>query len=155
MTDATHDRATPPGLPDPVYDAAFYADIPAKRLFAFLVDTVLIGLLTLLIVPFTAFTAVFYLPFLWLLVSLGYRIVTLAGGSATPGMRLAAIEMRTHRGERFDLATAAAHTVIYSVAFSMVLPQVISVILMLTTARRQGLPDLALGTVALNRAARR
>jgi hypothetical protein len=70
-------------------------------------------------------------------------------------MRLAAIEMRTHRGERFDLATAAVHTVIYSVAFSLVQQQVISIVLMLTTARRQGLPDLALGTAALNRAARR
>jgi uncharacterized RDD family membrane protein YckC len=155
MTDATQDRAEPWGLPSPDQHPEFYAEIPAKRLIAFVVDTVLIGLITLAIVPFTAFTAIFYLPFLMLIVSLTYRTLTLAGGSATLGMRLAAIEMRTHRGERFDLATAAVHTVIYSVAFSMVLPQVISIVLMLTTARRQGLPDLALGTAALNRAARR
>ena len=51
------------GLPSPEVYPEFYADIPAKRLFAFVVDAVLIGLITLLIVPFTAFTALFFLPF--------------------------------------------------------------------------------------------
>ena len=141
------------GLPSPDLHAEFYADVPAKRLIAFLVDTLLICLITALIVPFTAFSALFFLPFLAMVVGFVYRTATLAGGSATPGMRLVAIELRNHRGERFDLATAAAHTLIYSVALSMVLPQALSVLLMLTTARRQGLPDLALGTAAINRAA--
>ena len=154
MTDASPSRDALWGLPDPDRYPEFYADVPVKRLVAFVVDTLLIGLITVVLIPFTAFTAVFYLPLLALLVSLAYRILTLAGGSATPGMRLVAIEMRTHRGEKFDLATAAAHTALYSVALSMVLPQVISVVLMLTTARRQGLHDMALGTAALNRAAR-
>lgn len=154
MSHVQTDRAQPWDLPDPERYPEFYADIPAKRLIAFLVDMLLIGLITVALIPFTAFTALFYLPLLGLVVSFAYRTLTLARGSATPGMRLVAIELRTHRGERFDLVTAAAHTLIYSVAISMVLPQVISVALMLITPRRQGLPDLALGTAAVNRAAR-
>ncbi|MEM1427953.1 MAG: RDD family protein [Pseudomonadota bacterium] len=140
-----------PHLPHPVRDAAFYESVPAKRLAAWVVDSVLILALTLLVLPLTLFTAVFYFPFLWLVLSFAYRTVTLAQGSATWGMRFMGIEMRTFRGERFALADAAAHTAIYSVCMAFVVPQVASIVLMLTTPRGQGLPDFALGTVALNR----
>lgn len=141
-------------LPDPAVSPEFYADVPMKRLVAFLVDSLLIGLIVAAILPFTLFLGLFILPFLILVVSLVYRTLTLAGGSATFGMRLAAIEFRTHRGQRFDFITALVHTVIYAVAFSMVFPQILSVALMLLTPRKQGLSDLALGSVAVNRTAR-
>ncbi|HSG55282.1 MAG TPA: RDD family protein, partial [Paracoccaceae bacterium] len=48
---------------------------------------------------------------------------------------------------------AVAHTLGLSISFAMPLLQVVSIILMLTTARKQGLTDHLLGTVALNRAA--
>lgn len=140
-------------LPDPDRHAEFYADIPLKRGIAWLVDMVLIAVLTVLIVPLTAFTALFYLPVLFLCVNFGYRVVTLARSSATPGMRLMAIHMRTARGEPFGLAEAVLHTLGYTLSIGMMLPQVASVILMLSSARAQGLTDLILGTVALNRAA--
>jgi uncharacterized RDD family membrane protein YckC len=111
--------------------------------------------LTLLIVPFTAFTALFFLPLLYLVVNVTYRIATLSGGSATPGMRLVAIELRTRHGERLDLPHAALHSLGYAVSVAMVLPQVVSVALMLSTPRGQGLSDLVLGTAAINRPARR
>ena len=139
-------------LPDPDRDAEFYADVPVKRALAWIVDSILIAVLTVVAVPLTAFTALFYLPVLWLVIGLAYRIVTLTRGSATPGMRLVGIEFRTHRGERFGLPEAALHTAIYSVCVSFVIPQIVSIVLILATARRQGLPDLALSTVALNRA---
>ena len=139
------------GLPDPIRSADLYADVPLKRLGAWLVDSVLIAGLCLLAIPFTAFTAIFFLPALWLLVGLAYRILTLARRSATPGMRLMAIELRTHRGERFGLADAAVHTALYTLCMSLVFPQVLSIVAMLVTARGQSLPDLALGTAALNR----
>ena len=141
------------GLPDPELHAQFYADVPAKRFFAWVIDSVLIALLTLVAVPFTAFTALFYLPVLWLLVGVAYRIVTLTRGSATPGMSLMAIEFRTHRGERLDLTTATLHTLLYSVFIGVMVLQVVSIVLMLTTPRRQGLHDHLLGTAAINRAA--
>ena len=141
------------GLPDPDTKPEFYADVASKRLIAWIVDTVLIVLITALIVPFTAFTALFFLPVLATIVSLVYRTVTLASRSATPGMRLVALEFRTQDGKRFDLGMAAIHTIAYTVSFSMVFPQVVSIILMLTSARAQGLTDHVLGTAALNRAA--
>jgi uncharacterized RDD family membrane protein YckC len=139
-------------LPDPVREAEFYADVPLKRGLAWLVDAILIALLVALAIPFTAFTALFYLPALWLVVGLAYRIVSIAKGSATPGMRLAGIEFRTHRGERFGAAEAALHTLIYSVCMAFFLPQIVSVVLMFVSPRAQGLADLALGSVAINRA---
>ncbi len=142
-----------PGLPDPELHAEFYADVPLKRFLAFIVDTILIVVITILLIPLTAFTALFYLGFLALVVSFGYRTLTLASRSATPGMRLIAIEFRDHRGDRFDFGSAFLHTLLFTVSMSMVVPQVISIILMLTSARRQGLSDMFMGTAAINRTA--
>lgn len=138
-------------LPDPHFQAEFYADVPMKRLVAWIFDTVVITLLCLLILPFTAFTALFFFPLFFLVVGSAYRIVTLANRSATWGMRLMSIEMRSLQAERFGLGTALVHTVLYSLSMAFVVPQVISIVLMLTTPRAQGLSDLFLGTVALNR----
>ncbi len=142
------------GLPDPVTQAEFYTDVTFKRLIAFIVDSLLILLISVAIVPFTAFTAVFFFPVLGFFVSLIYRSVSLANSSATPGMRLMGIEFRTINGERMTLGLAVAHTVIFMVSLSMVVPQVISIILMLTGTRGQSLGDLMLGVAAINRAAR-
>jgi uncharacterized RDD family membrane protein YckC len=89
------------------------------------------------------------------MVSLAYRTLTIAAASATPGMRLMAIEFRNLRGERFDLTTAFIHTVLFTLSISFGLPQVISVILMLVTGRKQGLTDHFLGTAVINRTALR
>ncbi|SMX42309.1 RDD family protein [Actibacterium lipolyticum] len=141
------------GLPDPDIHADFYADVPFKRLIAWIVDTLVILLLTAVIVPFTAFTGLFFLPLLAAVVSFAYRTITMTGKSATWGMRLVAIEFRTRTGQRFDLGTAVMHTFLYSVFFSFLIPQVASIILILTGPRRQALHDLLLGTAAVNRAA--
>lgn len=139
-------------LPDPDRQAEFYADVPVKRLVAWLIDSVLILGLCLVLLPFTVFTALFFFPLYYLVLGFAYRVVTLATGSATLGMRLMALEMRTARGERLDLPVAALHTLFYSLSLSLMVPQVISGVLMLTTARAQGLGDMVLGTVAMNRA---
>lgn len=141
------------GLPDPDRHPGFYDNVPQKRLLAFIVDSIVVGVLTLLIVPFTAFTAIFFLPLLAMVVNFIYRTLTIASHSATWGMRLAGIELRTHRGEHLDFVTAAAHTFLFSLFLGMLLPMVISAGLMLGTSRRQGLHDMVLGTAALNRAA--
>jgi uncharacterized RDD family membrane protein YckC len=141
-------------LPDPYYQSEFYADVPLKRGLAWIVDMVLIGIVTLLIIPFTAFTALFFLPVLFLMVSFTYRVWSLAARSATPGMRLFAIEFRDRTGRKFDLATAFLHTLGYTLTIATLLLQVLSIGLMVSSARRQGLSDLVLGTVAINRPAR-
>jgi uncharacterized RDD family membrane protein YckC len=139
------------GLPDPDTHAAFYEDVVLKRFLAWIVDTVLIALLTLVAIPLTFFAGLFFIVPLFLLVSFAYRTVTIARVSATPGMQLAGIEFRNFRGERFDTPTAALHTAAYLIMSTIFVIQIVSIILMLTTARRQGLHDLALGTAAVNR----
>lgn len=141
-------------LPDPEYQADFYTGVPFKRGMAWIVDTVLTVILTALIVPFTAFTALFFLPFLYLVVNLFYRWISLSRSSATPGMRLAAIEFRRADGRMFDVGTAFMHTLGYSVSVAFVLPQLLSIAMMLLGPRGQGLTDTVLGTVAMNKSAR-
>lgn len=141
-------------LPDPVLQEEFYADTPMKRLFAWIVDMVLICLICVVILPFTAFTGLFFFPFLVLVVGFIYRVVTLANGSATLGMHLMSIEFRTGTGNKLGLTEAFFHTLGYSISMSIPIIQVISVIMMLTSPRKQGLSDMVLSTVLINKPAR-
>jgi uncharacterized RDD family membrane protein YckC len=147
MTTMTH------ALPDPFSQSEFYADIPVKRFFAWLVDATLIFLICLIALPFTAFLGLFFFPLMWLFLGFLYRWTTIANGSATWGMRLVAIELRGPTGARLDAGTAFAHTLIYTVAMGTFVLQLLSVALILVSARRQSLADHLLGTVAINRAA--
>jgi len=139
------------GLPDPTRKPEFYAGVPMKRLISWVLDLVVIIGLCLLILPFTAFTGVFFFPFLMLVVGFFYRWFTLAGGSATLGMRIMAIEFRDHEGLKFRSGTALGHTIGYSLSVAMAPAQLISVILMLVTDKGQGLTDMVLGTTAINK----
>lgn len=141
-------------LPDPDHQAEFYADVPIKRALAWVVDAIVIAIITMIVVPFTLFLSLFFLPALYLTISFLYRTISLARHSATPGMRLMAIEFRDRTGAKFDLGTAFLHTLGYTLTISTLLPQLLSMGLMLTTARGQGLTDLVLGTVAINKPAR-
>jgi len=141
-------------LPDPILQADFYADTPMKRLFAWLVDMVIILVLSAAVIPFTAFTGIFFFPFLVLVIGFAYRVITLTGGSATIGMRLLAIQLRNQHGDKFGLGEAALHTLGYSISVGIPLVQVISVVLMLTTSRKQGLTDMVMGSVVINKPAK-
>ncbi|MEY8827741.1 RDD family protein [Sedimentitalea sp. XS_ASV28] len=138
-------------LPDPDRQPEFYASVPVKRLLAWIIDMLVILLLCLVGVLLTAFVGAFFFGFLWLILSFCYRVVTLANDSATWGMRFVGIEIRTADGNRLDLPMALAHTAGYTVSIALPLLQVISIVMMLTGARGQGLTDAFLGTVALNR----
>ena len=141
-----------PGLPDPEARPEFYQGVPVKRGLAWLVDSVLVGLLTSIVAVFTV-VGLFVWPFLFLLVGFLYRWVTIANGSATLGMRLFSVEFRDHDGYRFDTATAFLHTAGYSVSVAFLPLQLISIALMLISHRGQGLTDHILGTTAIHRAA--
>ena len=140
-------------LPDPERQPEFYADVPVKRLIAWVIDTLLTVLACLAILPFTAFVGIFFFPVLMLSVGLAYRIVTIARGSATWGMRLVAIEFRDRAGRRFDLSLATLHSLGFTFSVAVPIFQLVSIVLMLTTPRGQGLSDHVLGTVAVNRRA--
>ncbi|WP_412105114.1 RDD family protein [Sulfitobacter sp. D35] len=139
--------------PDPQTQAQFYRDVPLKRLLAWVVDTLVTLLACVVILPFTAFTGLFFFPALYVTVNFIYRVVTLANRSATWGMRLFAVEIRQANGERLDATTALMHTIGYAVSWAVAPLQLISVVMMACTERKQGLSDHALGTVAINRRA--
>ena len=140
-------------LPDPEYHAEMYRDIPTKRLLAWVVDSLVIALLTAVLVPLTFFTALFYIPLLVVIVSFLYRWWSLAANSATPGMRFMAVELRNGSGERLSNAEALLHTAGYQLSITIVPLQLISIVLMLVSARKQGLTDHVLDTAMLNRQA--
>ena len=138
-------------LPDPRVQPEFYADVTFKRLLAWIADAILISLLTVVFVLFTAFTALLVIGFVTLTISLLYRWLTISAWSATPGMRLVSIQLRNHRGEKLDAGTAFVHSALFLVLKSFVIPQLISIAMMLFTERGQSLHDAFTGVVALNR----
>lgn len=140
-------------LPDPDYQAEFYSAVAPKRLVAWVIDSILIFSLCLLVVLLTAFVGLFIWPLLYLVIGFLYRTVTIANGSATLGMRFVGIELRDLSGRRLDTGQAVLHTAGYSISLAIPILQVVSVIMMLTTARGQGLSDALLGTAMLNRRA--
>ena len=143
------------GLPEPDFQAEFYDGVVAKRFFAWIIDMIVVAILTTVAVVGTLFLAVFILLLVWLSIDAVYRTVTLANGSATPGMRVMGLEMRDRSGRRFDLAHAGLHTLGYLMSMAIFPAQIVSIVRMMTGARRQGLTDLVIGTAAINRPAER
>ncbi|MBO6882923.1 MAG: RDD family protein [Marivita sp.] len=142
---------TYPNLPDPMVQPEFYDSVPIKRGLAWVIDAALILALVVPIVVMTLFIALWFLPLLFFVVGFIYRVATLTGGSATWGMRLMSIEFRDSRGEHFDFSQAFMHTLGYTVSMSIFPLQLISIAMMFLTERGQGLTDMLLGTVAINR----
>ena len=147
----------PAALPDPVADAAFYDGVPLRRLLAFLIDAALIfGLAVIVIGVLTILTLGLALPLaglLSLLIAFGYRWVTLAAHSATLGMAFLGIELRNRAGGRLTSGEAAVHTGLFLMLMASILGWIATVLAILATERGQGIPDLLLGTVAINRPA--
>jgi len=61
------------------------------------------------------------------------------------------IEFRTRTGERFDTGLALLHTAMFYGWSALGFMQLLSVGLMIGTARKQSLSDLILGSAAINR----
>jgi uncharacterized RDD family membrane protein YckC len=143
-----------------VYDAAarpeLFDGILSKRIVAFVVDAVLIvalmipAMLLVLILGFVTLGIGWLLfPPLFAVVALGYVALTLGGPlSATIGMRLADVEMRTWSGQKMFPLLAIMHALIFWFSVGILTPLILLVGLF--TERRQLLHDLMLGVVALN-----
>ncbi|MCR8546235.1 RDD family protein [Salipiger sp. P9] len=140
-------------LPDPVRQSAFYESVAIKRALAWVIDSIIVALLVMLALVLTFFVGAFVFFALWMVISFGYRVATIASGSATWGMRMMAIEFRDWRGQKLDLGQAFLHTLGYTVSVAVAPLQIVSMICMIATERGQGLTDLVLGTVALNKRA--
>lgn len=140
-------------LPDPNRQPEFYQSVTTKRFLAWLFDIAFISLLCTVAIVLTLGLGVLILALIYAVVSFVYRVVTIANSSATLGMRFMGVELRDAFGERMDTGKAVAHTAGYFVSMAFPVLQIISVIMMLTGARGQGLTDTLLGTVMINRRA--
>lgn len=140
-------------IPDPATQPDFYTDVPVKRLIAWSIDMAIVLLICLLILPFTAFTGIFFIPLLIASVYFCYRLITMIRSSATPGMRIMAIEFMSLTGERLDPIRATWMS--FGLTMCIVFPifMVVSSVLMMISVRGQGLVDMMLGVVVINRRA--
>lgn len=143
--------ATAYALPDPAIRPDVYDGVTIKRGIAWVIDFAMIAVLCALALPFTAFLGVFFFPLMMLVIGFFYRWFTIAGGSATWGMRMMSIELREADGGKLSSGTALAHTLGYSISVAMAPLQLISIVMMLVTPKGQGLTDMVLGTAAINR----
>ncbi|MEX0854080.1 MAG: RDD family protein [Bauldia sp.] len=141
---------------DPDTQPELFDGVLSKRIVAFVVDAILIvalmipAALMILILGFvTLGIGWLLLPALFAIVALGYVALTLGGsGSATIGMRLVGVEMRTWGGQRMFALLAVMHALIFWFSIGLLTPLILLVGLF--THRRQLLHDLLLGVVALN-----
>ena len=140
-------------LPDPIEQAAYYHDVNLKRLIAWFIDCVAITVITFLISLLSFGIGLLFFPGLWLIVGFFHRFLGLTIHSSTMGMRMLGIEFRQGPDRPLDGLYALLHTAGTMIAYATSL-QIVSVILMLITDRKQGLVDLILTTVVINRAAR-
>ncbi len=149
----TYSQTIYPGLPDPDLDRQFYESVPSRRLLAWVIDSVITFILTLLLALVSFGLGFFIFPMMWLVIGFFYRVASIATASATPGMRLVGIEFRDREGNPLSPGLALAHTAIFTFASGMMILQLISIGLILGTRYQQSLQDMILGTTAINRPA--
>ncbi len=143
-----------PALPDPETDPQFFERVPAKRLVAWLFDGVVTlvigGAITLAFGLITfGFGLVLLAPILFM-TGLIYRTVTIADRSATWGMRFVGIEFRAHDGNRFEGFQAGLHSLVFMFLMASIIGLIVHAAMILISERGQGLPDLLLGSTAIN-----
>ena len=147
---------------DPDAQPELFRGVLTRRFFAFLIDLVVLALPILLGVIFIALFGLLTLGIGWMLFwlvsplsaiwAILYYGLTLGGPhSATVGMRMMDLELRTFSGERGYFLLGAAHAVFYWISVSVLTPFI--VLVGLFNRRRQLLHDLVLGTVIINRSA--
>jgi len=151
------------------YDAADYiidegrpgpgavSGIRTRRIIAFLIDAVIIAVLTFAVGVVVFFLGIVTLglgwllyPILWPAVALVYCAFSLGGpNSATVGMRTQGIEARFMDGSRLNPGIAAIHAVLFYFSISVLTPLVLLVSLF--TENKRLLHDIVLGIVFVNR----
>ena len=138
-------------LPDPALHPECYEHVIGKRFLAWVVDLAITLGLMLGAIILSGFIALFVFPVVWFALAVAYRTFMLARYGATAGMMLAAVEWRGLDGSVPSQEYALAHSVIYALSMTFVVPQILSVVLMLNTPYRQGLNDWILRTTIINR----
>jgi uncharacterized RDD family membrane protein YckC len=148
-----------PHAHDPIVHPELFEGVLARRVIAFAIDVLVItipvifaGLFILLFGLITlglGWVLLWLLPPASLVWALCYYGMTLGGpASATLGMRVVDLEMRTWYGAPCYFLLGAVHAIAFWVSLSALTPLVLAVGLL--NGRRRLLHDLLLGTVVIN-----
>lgn len=148
---------------DPVTQPEYFEGVLSRRLIAFCVDVVMILGPIVGLAIFIFVFGIVTLSLGWMLFPLlgpafiiwaiAYNAITLGSpASATLGMRLMDIEMRTWYGAPCYSLLGAVHAVLFWVSLSALTPLILVVALL--NDRRRLLHDFVAGTVVVNSAAR-
>jgi len=151
---------TRPHAYDPITQPELFRGVLLRRVFAFLIDLVVLaipvafayifiavfGLITLGL-GWALFWLVWPATVVWALVYFGSSL----GGphSATVGMRAMDLQLRTWYGEPAYFVLGAVHAVLFWVSISVLSPLVL--VVGLFNGRKRLLHDIVLGTVVVNR----
>ena len=152
----------PPSF-DPWLQPELFRGVLTRRVFAFLIDLVVLSIPVILACMFIAVFGVVTLGLGWVLFwlvspasviwALVYYGASLGGPhSATIGMRMMDLQMRTWYGAPSYFVLGAMHAVAFWVSVSFLTPLVLLVGLF--NGRRRLLHDIVLGTVVINSSVR-
>lgn len=143
--------------PNPTYaapeDWRAYSGVLSRRVFAFILDYLIVLLLCIPAAVIVFFLGIITLglgfmlyPALFVIVALLYFGMTLGGPSqASPGMRAMGITLMRIDGRRLDFMTAMVHTALFWLINSILTPLILLVGLF--TERSRLVHDMLLGTV--------
>jgi uncharacterized RDD family membrane protein YckC len=158
-----NDGGVPPHAFDPDLQPELFRGVLTRRVFAFLIDVVVISVPVILGYIFIAVFGVITLGLGWMLFWLAWPATIVwaivyygasIGGlhSATLGMRAMDLELRTFYGAPGYFVLGACHAVLYWVSMTFLTPAVLLVGLF--NSRRRLLHDMVLGTVVINSSVR-
>src|SRR5262249_17065174 len=144
---------------DPVANPELFEGVLARRCIAFLIDLVIIAIPVLLAATFILIFGLFTFGLGWLLYGLlwpasviwaiVYYGMTLGSpASATIGMRVLDVEMRTWYGAPAYFVLGAVHAIVFWVTISFLTPLILLVAFF--NERRRLLHDMLVGTVVVN-----
>jgi uncharacterized RDD family membrane protein YckC len=144
---------------DPVANPELFEGVLARRVVAFLIDFIILSVPVLFVAMFIFVVGIVTLglgfllyALLWpamILWAIAYYGLTLGSpASATIGMRIMDIEMRTWYGSPAYFVLGAVHVVVFWITVSALTPFVLLVCLF--NQRRRCLHDLLVGTVVIN-----
>jgi uncharacterized RDD family membrane protein YckC len=146
-----NDGGVQPHAFDPYLQPELFRGVLVRRIFAFLIDLVVLSVPVILGYLFIAVFGLITLGLgIWAIVYYGASL----GGphSATVGMRVMELELRTWYGSPGYFVLGATHAVLFWVSVSFLTPLVLLVGLF--NSRGRLLHDVILGTVVINNSAR-
>jgi uncharacterized RDD family membrane protein YckC len=148
---------------DPAANPELFEGVLARRCIAFVIDVIIIAIPVLLAALFIVIFGVVTLGLGWLLFWLFWPATVIwaivyygltfgSAASATIGMRVMELEMRTWYGAPAYFVLGAVHAIVYWLTVSYLTPLILLVAFF--NERRRCLHDMLVGTIVINSPAR-